>query len=309
VRIRINSRQPARFDELGLRRAMTDRVVPFLVAAMAFLAELAVAGWMGAAVLSSHWASGAGSTLTVQVPRADEPGAVGSETRLAAVLAQLIASPGVQSARPLSDEQVNTLLRPWLGENTKNLAMPVPVIIAVHLDGEPKDLTSLAARLERIAPGTTVEDHAVWSGRLGILARSLQLCSAAVLLIVAVVTAAVIAVATRSGVAARREAIMIVHQLGATDSYIARRFATRTAALASAGGAIGGFLALPVLFMLTALAAPLAGRGVPALTPRDAFAFLTLRVWLLPLILPLAAAFIGYLTTQVTMRRWLRRLP
>jgi cell division transport system permease protein len=264
---------------------------------------------MGAAVLSSHWASGAGSILTVQVPRADAPGAVGPETRVAAVLAQLTASPGVQSARTLSDEQLNTLLRPWLGEDMKNLAMPVPAIIAVHLDGEPKDLTGLAARLERIAPGTTVEDHAVWSGRLGILARSLQLCSAVVLLIVALVTAAVIAVATRSGVAARREAIMIVHQLGATDSYIARRFATRTAALASAGGAIGGFLALPVLFMLTALAAPLAGRGVPALTARDAFAFLTLRVWLLPLILPLAAAFIGYFTTQITMRRWLRRLP
>jgi cell division transport system permease protein len=309
LRGRINSRQPARFDELGLRRAMADRVVPFLVAAMAFLAALAVAGWMGAAVLTSHWASGAGSALTVQVPRADEPSAAGRGTRLAEVRAQLIADPGVESAKTLSDEQLNTLLRPWLGEDMKHLAMPVPVIIAVHLDGEPKDLAGLAAQLERIAPGTTVEDHAAWSGRLGILARSLQLCSAVVLLIVTLVTAAVIAVATRSGVAARREAIMIVHQLGATDSYIARRFATRTAALASVGGVIGGCLALPVLFMLTALAAPLAGRGVPALTARDAFAFMTLRVWLLPLILPIVAAFIGYLTTQVTMRRWLRRLP
>ena len=284
-------------------------MVPFLVASMAFLAALAIAGWMGAAVLTRHWESGAGSTLTVQVPRAEEPAAAGPGTRLTAVRALLIAAPGVEAARTLSDEQLNAMLRPWLGADMKDLAVPVPAVIAVHLAGESEDLTSLAARMAEIAPGTILEDHAAWAGQLGTLARSLQLCSGLVLLIVTLVTAAVIAVATRSGLAARREAILIVYQLGATDGYIARRFAVRAAVLASIGGAIGGLFALPVVFMLTTLGAPLAGRNVPTLTAPDAVAFLPLPLWLLPVILPVAAAIIGYLTTQVTMRRWLRRLP
>ena len=60
--------RPVGFDELGLRRAISDRMLPFLVAAMAFLAALALAGWVGAASLARHWQQGAGSEVTVQVP-------------------------------------------------------------------------------------------------------------------------------------------------------------------------------------------------------------------------------------------------
>ncbi len=125
------------------------------------------------------------------------------------------------------------------------------------------------------------------------------------LLIVTLVTAAVISVATRSGLAARREAILIVYQLGATDSYIARRFATRAASLAYLGGLIGGLLALPVMFLLATLAEPLAAAPSTGATAD----LLPPLLWLLPIILPGATAVIGYLTTQITMRRWLRRLP
>ena len=236
MRMRFFSFRAARFDELGLRRALSDRMVPFLVAAMAFLAALAIAGWLGAAVLTRHWESGAGAILTVQLPNPAQPSATGSESRLVAVQALLAAAPGIDSAETLSDDQVNALLRPWLGADIKNLAIPVPAVIAVHMTPDVNELTSLAAQLAKAAPGTIVEDQAAWAGRLGTLARSLQACAGLVLLIVTLVTAAVISVATRSGLAARREAILIVYQLGATDSYIARRFATRAAALRTAVG-------------------------------------------------------------------------
>ena len=76
--MRVFSFRPAQFDELGLRRALADRMVPFLVAAMAFLAALAIAGWMGAAVLTRHWESGAGAILTVQLPNPAQPSATGA---------------------------------------------------------------------------------------------------------------------------------------------------------------------------------------------------------------------------------------
>lgn len=308
MRARIGSLRSTRFDELGLRRVLADRMLPSLVAAMAFLAALAIAGWMGAEALSGHWERGAASTFTVQVPRAGDPDASGSGTRLAAVESLLSSAPSVESAKTMSDAQLDALIRPWLGTNMKDLPVPVPAVISVHMN-ELGDLAGLAARLARSAPGTIMEDHATLGGRLGTLARSLQLCSGMVLMVVALVTAAVIAVATNSGLVARREAILIVYQLGATDGYIARRFAIRAAVLSCIGAAIGGVLALPVVFTLTALAAPLAGRVAPILTASAAAAFLPRPLWLLPLILPTAAAVIGYIAAQITMRRWLHQFP
>ena len=76
--------RPAGFDELGLRRAVSDRMLPFLVGAMAFLAALALGGWIATASLAQHWRLGAAAAMTVQVPHPTEPAAQGGGTRLAA---------------------------------------------------------------------------------------------------------------------------------------------------------------------------------------------------------------------------------
>jgi cell division transport system permease protein len=300
--------RPVGFDELGLRRAISDRMLPFLVAAMAFLAALALAGWVGAAALALHWQQGAGSALTVQVPQPREP-AVQGGTRLDRVVALLNGTTGVASARVLTDEEIGELLRPWLGSGAERLAVPLPSVIAVRLADPSFRLDQLARRLDEAAPGTLVESHGAWIGRLSALARSLQACAGLALLLVAAVAAAVVAVATRAGLSARREAIEIVHALGATDGYIAARFASRATLLAATGGFAGAVLALPVLLTLASLAAPFAGTTAEARSPADVISALPAALWLTLPGLPSAAAAIGFVTAQSTVRRWLRRLP
>jgi cell division transport system permease protein len=301
--------RPAGFDELGLRRAITDRMLPFLVAAMAFLAALALAGWVGAASLAQHWQQGAGSALTVQVPRPSEPAAQGGGPRLARAAALLVGTPGVASAKPLTDEELGELLRPWLGSGAERLAVPLPAVIAVRLSDPELDVDKLAQRLNSAVPGTLVESHGVWIHRLAVLARSLQACAGLALLLVTAVAAAVIAVATRAGLTARRESIEIVHGLGATDGYIAGRFAGRATLLAATGGLVGAIIALPVLLVLANLAAPFAGSEPDVGSPANALSTMPLVFWLLLPGLPAGAATIGFLTAQATVRRWLRRLP
>ena len=100
-----------------------------------------------------------------------------------------------------------------------------------------------------------------------------------------------------------------MHGLGATDGYIAARFAGRATLLAATGGIAGAILALPVLLTLAHLAAPFAGgdrRDAIAGRHADRTAG---RLWLTLPGLPAAAAAIGFLTAQGTVRRWLRRLP
>jgi cell division transport system permease protein len=309
--------RPPGFDDLGLQRALSDRLLPFLVAAMAFLAALTLAGFFAAAGLARHWQQGAEAALTVQVPdpstAAATPGAAPGATRLARVLALLRADPVVAAARPLSAAELDALLRPWLGTDAGQLALPLPAVVAVRLGAPEAPLNDLAATLTAAAPGTLVESHGVWVERLAALARSLQACAGVALLVVAAVAVAVIAAATHAGLVARREAIDIVHGLGATDDYIAARFAARATRLAAVGGGAGAIAALPVLLTLAGLAAPFGTLDVSAvsggLQDKGLVGGLPPFLWLALPLLPLLAAAIGYLTAQVTVRRWLRRLP
>ncbi|GAC1348209.1 MAG: ABC transporter permease [Acetobacteraceae bacterium] len=300
--------RPARFDDLGLKRALGDRLLPLLVAAMAFLAALALAGSVGAAALARHWQQGAGSVMTVQVPQPGGPAEDGAGRRVDRVLAALRATPGVADARLLRDEELAALLRPWLGEGAGRIALPLPAVIEVRLGAAAIDAAALAARTEAAAPGTLLEQQDRWVRRLAVLARSLQACAGLALLVVAFVAAAVITVATRAGLAARRDAIETVHGLGATDGYIAGRFAGRATLLASLGAAAGAVAALPVLAGLTGLAAPFGGGDVPD-GPAALLAAMPTTLWLALPALPLSAGAIAWLTAQGTVRRWLRRLP
>ena len=301
------SLRPARFDDLGLRRALSDRLMPALVAAMAFLAALALAGAVAASSLAERWREGAGAAMTVQVPHPADP-AEGS-TRADRVAMLLRATPGVLEAEVLAADQLRALLRPWLGSEGNAMALPLPAVIQVRLATPAPDLDALAARLRAAVPGTIVESHGLWMQRLTILARSLQACAGLALLLVAAVAVAVIAVATRAGLSARREAIEIVHGLGATDGYIAARFAGRATKLAAAGGVAGAILAMPVLVTLASLAAPFGGAPMNTDSPGWVVSALPPGLWLVLPGLPLVAAAIGWLTAQATVRRWLRRLP
>ena len=128
-------------------------------------------------------------------------------------------------------------------------------------------------------------------------------------MLVVAVAATVIAVATRAGLAARREAIEIVHGLGATDGFIAGRFAARATLLAAIGGLGGAILAAPVLLMLARLAEPFSGTLTEVDTVAGVLAALPMTLWLALPGLPLVAAGIGFLTAHGTVRRWLRQLP
>ncbi len=316
-----SARRPRGFDDLGLRRALGDRMLPALVAAMAFLAALALAGSAGAAALVRHWQEGAASALTVQVPDPTQPMPGGDDgagtTRLDRVLSLLRASPGVATVHALTPAELADLLRPWLGDSGGGPALPLPGVVRVRLFGTGPDVADLQARVAASVPGTLVESHGAWVRRLAVLARSLQICAWLVLAVVATVAASVVMVATRAGLSARREAIEIVHGLGATDSYIAGRFARRATLLAGVGAVLGALAAVPVLLALATLTAPFVAASAPLAAPPadmahaivESLRTLPQDIWLGLPALPVAAAAIGFLTAQATVRRWVRRLP
>jgi cell division transport system permease protein len=275
-------------DPLGLRRALADRLLLGLVAAMALLAALALAGRDGADRLAQRWRDGAAAAVTVQVPRPDAE-------RMARALTVLRALPEVATAEPVDPARLAELLRPWLGGG---LGVPLPGVIEVRLADLGADPARLGERVAAAVPGALTEAHGVWVAHLAALARAVQGVALAVLALVAGVAAAVVAVAVRAGLSARRDAVLVLHGLGATDADVAGGFARRVAWLAGLGAAGGTLVALPALAGLATVAGPLAGaadwQGLP---------------WIDLALVPLVAARVGWATTQATVRLWLRRLP
>jgi cell division transport system permease protein len=275
-------------DPLGLKRALADRLLVGLVAAMALLAALALAGRDGADRLAQRWRDGAQAAVTVQVPQPDPE-------RMARALSLLRAMPEVAAAEPVDPARMAELLRPWLGGAT---TLPLPGVIELRLADLAADPVGIGDRLAAEIPGAVTEAHGVWVAHLAALARAVQGVALAVLVLVAGVAAAVVAVAVRAGLSARRDAVLVLHGLGATDAEVAGRFAARVAVLVLLGAGGGTLVALPTLAGLAAVAGPLAGaadwRGLP---------------WVdLALVAPVAA-LVGWVVTQATVRVWLRRLP
>jgi cell division transport system permease protein len=303
--------RPRGADDLGLRRALSDRLLPLLVAAVVFLAALAGAGSLAASGLAAHWRGGAGGAVTVQVP---EPSQIGPATLTnGTTRADQAASLLGPAARRLSDSELAALLRPWLGDETEHLSVVMPAVFVLPASLPP----AVQSRLTRAVPGVLIAQDSVWQDRLAALAASLQACANVALLVVAFVAAAVVAVSTRAGLAARRDSIEIVHGLGAADGRIAGRFAARVTLLVVAGAGLGALLAVPVLLSLARLTAPF--QPAPTLVPWPATPALTSlgpllatlppTLWGLLGSLPLLAGAIAWITTQATVRSWLARLP
>ncbi len=297
-------------DDLGLRRLLGQEMLPLLVAAMAFLAALSIGGALEAQAVSRHWQAGAARSATVLVPNPDQPlprRDNGPEvSRIDGVLRVLRPNQDLAQVHQLSPDELGRLLGPWLGNATDPRSLRLPGVIALRLERDDVDLVVIGQQVAAIAPGTTTEGHNAWIGRLLTLATSLEACAFAVLGLVGLVAIAVVIAATRAGLAARREAIEIVHGLGAPDTYIAGRFAGRIASSAGFGGLLGTLCAAPVLAGLAVLSAPFL-EGAPFALPTR-IEDVPPMLLAVP-VLPLACALIGYLTARLTVGRWLRSLP
>ena len=73
-------------------------------------------------------------------------------------------------------------------------------------------------------PGAIVDDHRRWFKDVSALNKTIAAVGAAVLLLVALATTAVISLAVRTGVQVHREQIELVHIMGASDGFIANQF-------------------------------------------------------------------------------------
>jgi cell division transport system permease protein len=266
-----------------------QRALSFVVAVLCFLACTSVFAMLASSRAAAGWGRQISAAATVQVrPKAGE---TGSEAAARAAEA-LAGAPGVQEAQALDRAAAEKLLEPWLGRGNVPEDLPIPHLVTVELDPKhPASTAALNATLAQAGVDATVDDHSRWMKDVqasGAVVRGIGL---ACTFLVAAAAAAVIAYATRAGLAARRDVVEVLHLAGARDRFIAGLFQRRFAFLAARAGGYG------------ALAAVVAAAGLRALGGSDGFTPALPLAWsdlLAALPCPLAAALVGAVAARRT---------
>lgn len=277
----------------------------WIVAAMAFLAALAIVGAVATADAAARWRNGLTGSLTVEIPAVTSGAAndarVTAEERLKRAFDVLRVEPGIERATPVPPSRIAELLAPWLGNSGLADTLPVPQLIDVTLAPDGRlDMAGLKQRLAAAVEGASVDDHQLWIADLVHLARLGVGAALAIVALVALTAAAAMVIATRAGLAVHHDAIDLLHLMGAEDGYIADQFAGQATRLGLRGGLLGLLIAA-----LALVAFSLASQAVdPKLLP---------RLWpsagqLLPLLLvPPCAAGLGWLTARWTVLQALKK--
>jgi len=274
-----------------------DGALLFVVAVLCFLACLTALGVIASDRAARGWIGQLGGEATVIVrPRSGET----PDAAAARAAEALAGTPGVAEARALEPAKAYDLIRPWLGDIGDLEDLPVPRLVTVTLDEKaPADAARLAAALKAQDVDGSVDDHSLWIGgvkRSASLARGL---GAGVFLLIGAAAAAVVAFATRAGLAARRDVVEVLHLSGASGAFIARLFQVRFARMAAMGGLAGAVAAALVGAVLR-----LAG-GPHGVTPALPVSWADLLA-ILPC--PLAAALVAAAAARFTAQGLIREL-
>ena len=242
-------------------------------------------------------------SLTVQIPTYDDQGKPRGELVYRDVenaLMLLRTTPGVLGAILLNDDQMQDLMRPWLGSDAVISELPLPKLIDVSVDAShPPLLEQLKADLAAQVPEATLDSHRLWLGDLVRFANALLTLIGAILILLFVTIAITVVYTTNATLSIQEYILSLVHMLGAKDLYITNRYAWHNFKVALWGSLIGFVLALPIMFGASLFLKSVSGQIFQsALSPLQ-WAFLAL--------VPLAVATLTFLTTFKTVWKFLRK--
>lgn len=282
-------------DRIVPRTGQTARLTLAVSGAMAFLAVFALALSLASGRLADRWADALAQSATI---RLSAPAAE-IELQTRAILTVLDQTPGVASARALSDAEQRALLEPWFGPDLPLADLPVPRLIEIVETSEGFDATGLRQRLAAEAPGAVLDDHTRWRRPLVEAADRLRLLGWVSMVLILGSTAAMITLAAQAALASNEQVLRVMRLVGAQDGYIVRAFVRRFTRRALIGALVGcalGMLAIALLPSAAQEGAFLTGLGFQG------------AGWLWPLIIPPLAGLIAFWATRIAAFRTLRGL-
>ncbi len=289
-------------DPRLLPEAELSGPMPWVIAIMIAMTVVAAASGLALRNAAQTASADLEGGVTVQIVTA----APAERLRQAAAVVSVLAkAPEVATVRQVAQEELNTLVEPWLGTRPGDdvEALPIPALIDVRLKGPATAdrVAHLRALVVPVAASTRVDAQAGWLAPVFAAIDTLQWLAGGLIALLALATIAAVLLASRNALGNHRETIEIVHMLGGTDKQIARVFQRSMAFDAAAGGLVGLLFGVVTIAALSRQFAAL-GSGMVA------GAVLHWQDWIVIAAIPLAGIALAVLTARVTVLAALRRM-
>lgn len=289
-------------DPRLLPEAQLSGPMPWVIAIMIALTVVAAASGLALRNAARTASADLEGGVTVQIVTAAPAERL---RQAAAVVGVLAKAPEVAEVRQVAQEELNTLVEPWLGTRPGDdvEALPIPALIDVRLKGPatPDRVAQLRALVVPVASSARVDAQAGWLAPVFAAIGTLQWLAGGLIALLAIATMAAVLLASRNALGNHRATIEIVHMLGGTDRQIARVFQRSMAFDAAAGGLVG---LLSGVVTIAALSRQFAGLG----SGMVAGAVLHWQDWLVIAAIPLAGVALAVLTARISVLAALRRM-
>lgn len=271
--------------------------IPWVIAILIALVVIAAAGGLALRNLADNARADLADALTVQIIEADPQDRA---TQADAAATALSAHPLVRSVRQVPQDELEELLKPWLGEGAASDNVPIPALIDVELSrratgdelGELQG--ALDAALKPLDGGARVDAQSQWLRPVYDALSALQYLALGLIILVSIATAAAVWLSSRSAFANHRETVEIIHLLGGTDAQVTRVFERPVIREAAFGAFVGFIIGLAAVWLLgqqfASLDSGMVGGGGLSLTD-----------WLVIAIIPLAGVLLAVITGRITI--------
>ena len=214
---------------------------PYVIAIMMFVMVVIAAAGLALANAAGTVARGVENRYSVQIANG-----AGQAPLAVHVLA---GAPGVAAVHPVPEREMRATLERWLGPAGAKADLPLPALIDVDLKPG-ASAAPIAALVERAVPGARFVAHQAMLAPMLRAIHSLTWLAFALVLLIAMATAAAVVLAARGALDTNRPTIEVMHGIGATDAQVARLFQRRIAMDSLAGGIAGAAAAGVVLLLI-----------------------------------------------------------
>ena len=304
---RLGTATQKRQYDLPLRRGEGTRFLVVLIGLMTFLAVIALSASYALGGIAERWTSGLENHITVEIPATKPDGTLLSPQEVKSLTADMVTlitnQPGVVSAEPMSEEDIQQLVDPWLGDTGLLEDMPLPGLITVTVNRDNKRILDvLDQRIKNVADNASLDTHESWLNDVLGFTNSMRFAALLLVLIITLIAIIAVAGAIRARISIHKEEVELLHLMGASDTYISKQF-QRYAFILALTGAIGGTVLGGIsLLIIKWLSGEMNGLLLPD------FSLSGLQIISL-IAIPVIAALIALITSRQTVLNVLIKMP
>lgn len=283
--------------DIPFSRDDANRFLPWFIALMVFLTGVFLAVGVTVGEILHHKRQDLSQWLTVQVP---------ADTRNPALEASITAAleevPQIESVHRRPQAEIEALLAPWFGDGEVLRQLALPIVLEAKLSGKDGlDLKALRDTLRGLAAGAEVDDHQYWLDHYLSFIRMLAWAAYGMAALIIAATTVMIIFTSKTALKLHKDAVWLLHSVGAVDLYIARQFQFNAFLLGMRGALIGTSLAAALFFCVGFFTAQFEAPLLPSL-PISGW---HVAIWLA---LPLLTGFLAMIVARKTVLAMLQKM-